>query len=174
MKYGIFLLLLGTLFLSCQNNTADDGFEQCKYGKPEAIFDPEMEEVTSHRFRIKQKEGIEKVRFQSGMELTIYQSGCDYIKQEYQFATSPPPDSIDTGKPEYWISRTIESFQELGNLGTQFFSYGSWAQSIAEKAAEFKLAEYLEVQQGFYVKIDRIEGGDENILLVTLSENPGQ
>ncbi len=174
MKYGIYFCLLGLLFFSCQNDTSSGDFDKCKYGQPEAIFDDELEEVEYHRFRLKKKEGVEKVRFHSGLELTIYQSGCDYIKQEYQFELPAIPDSIDTQEPVYWIGRTISSFQELGSLGPEFFSYASWAQTIAEQAAEFKLAEFLEVQPGFFVKVDRIEGEKENILLVTLSENPEQ
>ncbi len=172
MKNCIYLLVLGTLFFSCQNNTEQGNFENCRYGRPEAIFNEEMDEVIKHQFRIKQKEGIEHVSFADGMELTIFQSGCDYIKQQFQFEIAADKDTIDTKNTEYWIAQSINSFQKLGSLGPQFFSYSSWAQAIAERAADFKLAEFLEVQPGFFVKIDRIESADTNTLLVTLSEEP--
>lgn len=172
MKNYIYIIVCGLLFFSCQNNDSKDGFENCRYGQPEAIFNKEMGEVAKHQFRIKQKEGIENVRFVDGKELTIFQSGCDYIKQQYQFEIAIPSDTIDTAKSEYWIAQSINAFQELGSLGPQFFSYSSWAQAMAERAAEFKLAEFLEVQPGFFVKIDGIESTDSHTLLVTLSEEP--
>jgi len=172
MKNYICLLALGFLLFSCQDKPGDDAFEDCKYGKPEAIFSAELEEVKKHRFRMKKKEGIETISFHDGMELVIYQSGCDHIQQQYQFELPPAGDTIDTQQAEYWIAQTITAFQSLGDLGPEFFSYSSWAQAIAEKAAEFKLAEFLEVQPGFFVKIDRIESSDKATLIVTLSEAP--
>jgi len=170
MKNYICLIVCGILLFSCQNNNEKDEFENCRYGEPKAIFDTEMEEVKSHQFRIKQKEGVENVSFTDGTELTIFQSGCDYIKQQFQFEMAVTNDSTDTSLPEYWIAATINVFQKLGSMGPDFFSYSSWAQAIAERAADFKLAEFLEVQPGFFVKIDRIESSDSHTLLVTLSE----
>ncbi len=172
MKYAFFCLIFGFLVLSCQNPSQENAFANCKYGKPEAIFSSEQEEVKKHQFTIKKQEGVENVSFESGLELIIYQSGCDYIKQQYQFEISQINDTLDSSSQEYWIIKTIESFQKLGDLGPEFFSYSSWAQAIAERAGEFKLAEFLEVQPGFYVKIDRIESSNKNLLLVTLSEEP--
>jgi hypothetical protein len=172
MKNCIYLIVLGILFFSCQNNDTKGYFENCLYGQPEAIFNKEMEEVAKHEFKIKQKEGIENVQFTDGLELTIFQSGCDYIRQQFQFEMAAPSDTIDTNTTEYWVAQAINSFQKLGELGPQFFSYSSWAQAIAERAADFKLAEFLEVQPGFFVKIDRIESLDTHTLLITLSEEP--
>lgn len=172
MKNCIYLIVLGVLFFSCQNNDGKEYFENCLYGQPEPIFNKGMEEIATHQFRIRQKEGIENVRFTDGMELTIFQSGCDYIKQQFQFEMAAPADTINTSTTEYWIAQSINAFQKLGSLGPQFFSYSSWAQAIAERAADFKLAEFLEVQPGFFVKIDRIESTDTHTLLITLSEEP--
>ena len=171
MKPYIYLFSLFFLLFSCQNTQSGDKFADCKYGEPKAIFDENLDFVNQHNFKIKALEGIEEVTFSNGRQLTIYQSGCNEIKQDFEFILEAQPDSNLTN-PYFWIGKTIEEFQSLGAFGQDYFSYSTWAQVIAENADKIKIAEFQEVQPGFYVKIDRINGPDESTLMVTLSESP--
>jgi len=170
MKYGPFLVSLMIFLLYCSSDrNTDAGFENCRYAKPEAIFSESLAEVEEHSFKIRKKEGIEQLRFKSGKELTIIQSGCDSIRQEFQFNL---PGSFPKGDAEYWVAKAVEEFQQLGAMGPQYMMFSSWAQAIAAQAEHIQLTESNEIQPGFFVRIDRVlSQGDAN-LLVTLSETP--
>ncbi len=163
MKISIYFSILLILFFSCQKE------EKCKYGEPQAIFTDSLTEFHKHRFILRNKVGIESVSFKDGVEMTIYQSGCDYVKQDFEFEMSSPPDSISN---EYWIQLAVDRFRTLGQIDSAYYAFSSWAQAIDSKATEMKLAEVTEVQPGFYAKIDAIRGKQKSTLLVTLSERP--
>ncbi len=168
MKHGFFwggLLLL----LSCQNQSADAYFADCRYGKPEAIFSEELDGVVEHSFRLKPREGIEELRFESGKRLTIVQAGCDSIRQDFQFYL---PGSLPKADAEYWVGKAVEEFQQLGSIGPRYMMFSSWAQAIAARAETIQLTESTEIQPGFFVRIDRVVSQDHAMLMVTLSETP--
>lgn len=168
MKHGLFwggLLLL----LSCQNESADAYFADCRYGKPEPIFSEELESVVEHSFRLRPREGVEQLRFESGKTLTIVQSGCDSIRQDFEFFL---PGAFPKADAEYWVGRAVEEFQQLGGIGPRYMMFSSWAQAIAARAEAIQLTESMEIQPGFFVRIDRVVSQDHAILMVTLSETP--
>lgn len=163
MKFYIYLLLLiGTLF-SCQKK------EECKYATPNAIFSDNIEALKRHKFRIRNQVGIESLSFKDGTDLTIYQSGCDYIKQDYEFELDTPLDSTFQND---WIGLAVNQFEILGRLDSQYYSFAFWAQAIEQNAPEMKLSQFKELQPGFYAKVDAIKGKNRSTLLVTLSEKP--
>ena len=85
MKYFLQVILLTLGLIGCQSNSGKDPFENCKYGKPKPIFPAESPMVNQHSFEIKGMEGIEEVSFSNGLSVTLVQTGCDYIQQEFQF-----------------------------------------------------------------------------------------
>lgn len=169
--YMEYRLLLGLLLAlcACENDKADTYFANCRYGEPEAIFNASLPGVIEHDFRLKTKEGVERLRFDSGKELTIVQAGCDSIRQDFQFYL---PGSFPKADSGYWVEKAVEEFQQLGRLGNEYMMFSSWAQAIAAAGASLQLTESIEIQPGFYVRIDRVVSQDHANLLVTLSETP--
>lgn len=165
----VVVMMLLLLLSACGEDNTDAYFENCKYGKPKAIFSSDTPGVESHSFRLKSKEGIEKIIFESGKELTIIQTGCDSIRQNFQFRL---PGSYEKDGSLKWVEITVEQFEYLAGLGPEYMVFSSWAQSIAARAQTIRLAESTEIQPGFFVRIDRIISRNHADLLVTLSESP--
>jgi len=166
---SVVVTILVFLFSACGEDNTDAYFENCKYGKPKAIFSSDTPRVESHSFRIKNREGIEEIEFESGKSLTIIQTGCDSIRQVFQFRL---PGSYEKGSALKWVELTVEQFEFLASLGPEYMVFSSWAQSIAARAEFIKLAGSTEIQPGFFVGIDRVISRDHVDLLVTLSESP--
>ncbi|MDX1666637.1 MAG: hypothetical protein R3350_05395 [Saprospiraceae bacterium] len=163
---GAFLTLFA---LACAFDGEGNSFSDCKYDRPQPIFESDLPTVVEHQFDIRRMKGIEEVEFSGHPDLTIIQSGCDHIRQEFQFELDSLPQNTEAA---FWIDLAQEQFHRLGNLSPDYLVFLSWAQEIKEKAYQIKLAESIELQPGFYVRIDKIISRNSAILLVVLSENP--
>ena len=168
IKYLFFLLIF---FISgcSQSEKEAEPFADCKYGQPFAIFKPDLPQVNHHQFTISNSESTEITRFNDGLELTLIQTGCDTRKQEFQFKLS---GSYQEQKPEFWVEATLDFLQKLGRLGPDYQVFNAWAEALALQSESIRLAQPLEVQPGFYVRIDKILSQDHAILLLILSEKP--
>lgn len=170
MRFKILMLVFITsLTFACRR--ADNSGEQtnCKYGAPEAIFQENQTGIASHRFKVVNNEGVEEIQFTNGVDLTLVQSGCDHIRQEFRFTL---PGSPESDEPAYWIAQSIILLRMMGSFGPDYQVFSAWAQLIEAHAEEIKLTESLELQQGFYVRIDRILSANSATLVLTLSNVP--
>ena len=158
----LFPFFLLFLLFSCNNSDS----EKCKYGTPTPVFSKEISSVVEHSFEAKAQESTEQTTFESGMQLQLKQSGCNDIKQEFQFTIERPGE----GEPN-WFLLVADQFIYLSSLSEQTVSMGMWASVISSNASLFKLGLPIEVEKGFFVKIDKIDSGKNAILLVELSEN---
>lgn len=166
-----FLIFIILLTISCrQGNTNADTAQKCKYGAPKAIFFDETPGISNHSFSINQNEGTEKLRLDMGVDLTIIQSGCNNIRQEFQFLI--PGKDFQAKEPAFWVVFATELLATLGRLGPDYAGFSAYAQAIESVASEIKLAETFELQQGFYVSIDRILGTENATLVLTFSNQP--
>jgi len=152
------------LFLFSCNNAAD---KKCKYGTPTPVFSKEISAVLDHSFEAKDQVSTEQATFENGMHLQLQQSGCNDIKQVFQFTIERPGE----GEPN-WFLLVADQFLYLSGISDQTVSLGMWASVISSNASLFKFGLPIEVEKGFFVKIDKIDSGKNAILLVELSENP--
>lgn len=169
IKINIIYILsfLSLLFFSCENSSSEkDNFKDCKYGQPTAIFSTDLPEVKKHQFKVKGKEGIELVSFANEMDLELIQSGCQKSTQDFNFSI---PGKFE-GDATYWVNEAIKQFQYLGNLGEKFAVLSFWGQAIEAKKKHFNLGQQVEVQPGFYVKINKVVSSDFVIITVKLFE----
>lgn len=171
MKINRFLIIFFFLILGCKNVGSEGrSFDDCPNPVPVAVFSDTLSAVTSHQFHLKATEGIEEVAFKNGMQLTLIQSGCEAIRQEFQFRL--PGDDFPDDTITYWIEETMNQLRFLANLGPQYLSLNAWTQVIEEQKEQIQLGEPVEIQIGFFVEIDRIISADHAILLLILSERP--
>lgn len=161
----ICLLIFGS---GCGNSAEKDPFANCKYGQPKPIFSAEVAGIQQHNFELDDLVGIESISFPDSTSLKIFQSGCDQVKQEFQYEFSK---SLVVEEPDFWTKKAIELFFRLGQLGPEFAVYHSWAEAIFQTKDQFRVGEAQEVQPGFYVRIDKVIGSNNAILMLTLSEN---
>lgn len=154
------LIFVGVCLWGCK-----DEAQKCAYPPPVAIFSDSMSFVSSHAFKLEKRNASESVAFENGLQLELDQSGCDHIKQTFQFTTEKPGE----GDPN-WFFLTAQQFEYVSRLSPKFMSLSSWAELINMNASQFRLSEPLEIENGFFVKIDKIDSGKNVILTAELSE----
>jgi hypothetical protein len=166
----VLFIFIAMITSACGQSTSDHAENQdCKYGTPEALFGAEQPGVSAHSFTAKATEATERVTFSNGIRLTLLQSGCNHIRQEFRFELSEVPE--DAGQ-QFWIMRTVELLRMLSSAGPNYAAFATWADEIEQRRENIKLAESFAIQQGFYVRIDRIRSGDNATLVLTLSDQP--
>lgn len=168
MKIIIWKIFLLATLVACSTEKNKDAFTDCKYGRPEAIFNPEHPAIQKHNFSIKERESQEEILFKNGQALTIIQNGCNSIQQDFQFKLS---GAFQDKNQEFWLNESIKQFKFLSSLGPDYAAYELWAQAILQKAEQMKLAQQTPLEAGFQFKFDRIISDDHAILMLTLSKS---
>jgi len=156
-----FFFLIVLIFSSCNSDE-----KKCKYSTPTAVFSKDISAVTDHSFQSEGQNATEVATFENGLQLELEQSGCDAIKQVFQFTIERPGE----GEPN-WFLIVADQFNYLSSLSEQTMSLGMWASVISSNASLFRLGQPIEVEKGFFVKIDKIDSGKNAILHVELSED---
>ena len=173
IKQPLLLLAMALLALSgCKEDTAPasaDPFADCRYGAPKPIFNEGISSVVQHDFRLEEDRAVEALSFDDGLQLSILQTGCDYIHQEFRFELM---DHYEGAPASYWMQEAVNKFYRLGQLGPAYVIYVSVADALKKKGNEIGLGQSAELQPGFYARIDKAKSRNVDILIVTLSEQP--
>lgn len=167
--YCFFACFTMAVLASCGGAPGQDAFADCRYGAPEPIFHASLPAVARHDFQLLKGQGIEQLAFKDGLELEVLQSGCEYIEQEFRFRQA---GKFQKAPPDFWIDEAARIFNRLGSLGPEYLSYYSLAQAIDEQAGRIRLGQDIELQPGFFFKMEPISAADETTLVVRLSERP--
>jgi len=165
---GLLYLLILTIS-ACQQSAKGDPFAGCTYTEPEPIFSGSLRGVTHHDFQLAAQESTENIQFDDGLKLNIKQSGCDHRKQAFQFELS---GAYTTTNSRFWVRQVVEQLEGLAALGPEFVVFEHWSEAIARVATKIKLSESTEIDEGFYVSVDRVLEKDHAILMLTLSDQP--
>ena len=168
MKYGFFVLFLSLLAAcgtSSTTNTATNAFADCKYGPPKAIFSDKIPLVSAHSFEVGAKATVETVVFDRDIQLELTQSGCEKPKQVFQFTI--PGDS--TGySPEDWVEMALNQFKFLGSLHEPLQALYVWGNDLSKQKETIKLGQPVPLEQGRFVKIDKVADSQKGILMIEL------
>ena len=166
LKYLAFALFGCLLILACgSEKKSNEPFGDCQYGAPKAVFKPEIPKLSKHSFQLNKNAAIEKVQFDNGIALELIQSGCEKPKQEFQFTI---PASTNNFKDGDWINMGIDMFAYMGRLAPELQPFLMWQGALSDRMDQLKLGLPHELEQGFFVKLDKVAGGDSGLLLVTL------
>lgn len=157
-----FYLLIILLLAACGEETQK---KECRFGKPQAIFQSAFENVEKTTFSLKGREGVENVIFKNGVSLALIQSGCNELRQEFSFRL-PMTNSEANG--EFWIIQGEQLMRFLGNTDASLVQFSEWANAIKQVSGQLKLGEALEIQTGYFVTVDKIEFPEETIVKVIL------
>ncbi len=166
---NVFVLTLGLLLLACGSETATSENnkntkpENCKYGSPTPIFSSGLAKVNEHFFSVDGQKGVEKVKFENGVDLELLQGGCNELVQSYQFSFGQEVD----GDNKFWITQAIEQFRYLSTLSENHISFKLWADAIENASAMISIGEAFEPEPNTFIKIDKIPSGEKTILIVT-------
>ncbi|MEZ5044438.1 MAG: hypothetical protein R2828_31380 [Saprospiraceae bacterium] len=168
-RLALFFISLMLLTLGCSSDSTDDLFIDCAYSAPEKIFSEDLPSVSLHHFQMGNMQAEETLQFENGSKLKLIQSGCDYLKQAFEFSS---PMLERQKSATYWVEESLNLLKMISQLGPEFITYNSWASAIHQKTAEFELDKFLELQEGYYVKINHRNQKGDAILMLTLSEKP--
>ena len=172
IKQNLILICISLVCFACETKTEKQGFswDKCKFGKPEPIFgEPNLPGIKSKTFAITQQEGLEVVNFSDSLqtELSIRQSGCDELSQEFTFTYK----GKNYGKwdDESWKKQAVMEFVKLSNLSPRLFVYSKWASAIYEQRDSINIGENRDLAQGHFLKINKLAQADQGQLIITLS-----
>ena len=163
------LLLLLVLTWACSSDNSDDLFIDCRYSAPESIFSNNLPHVAQHSFFLDRMVGEESLDFTDGSSLRLRQSGCDYLKQEFEFSS---PNFNRQKSIAFWFEESIELLHRLSEMGPEFISYRQWAKAMEGKVRSFELDKTVMLADGYYARVSRQNSRGAAILLLTLSEKP--
>jgi len=163
------LLFLLVLSWACSSDNSDDLFIDCRYSAPESIFTNALSGVEQHEFFLDKMIGEESLIFSDGSRLRLRQSGCDYLKQEFEYVS---PEFDRQKSIAFWFEESIALLQRISELGPEYISYRQWAKAMEEKARSFEMDKNVKLGDGYYAKVSRQNARGAAILLLTLSEKP--
>jgi len=158
-----FLIFFSLLLLSACGGSSP----KCSYGSPTAIFSKDLEKVSTHHFTVNGQDASETIEFNNGLFLEILQGGCNSVRQEFRFLV---PGKSQEDADAYWVAMAINLFHLLGDVSEKYLVYHQYAKALEEKGNNVKLGEPFELGEGFGMKVDRIAGNDQNILIVEMSQ----
>jgi len=159
--FSLFLIACG----GATKSKSNEPFGDCQYGAPKAIFNPQISKVNSHTFQLNPQSAIEKVKFDGGVALELIQSGCEKPKQEFQFTI---PSNTQEFTDEDWLTMGIDLLAFMGSLAPELQPFLLWQGALKDKVSQLKIGLPHELEQGFFVKMDKVAGADTGMLLMTL------
>lgn len=166
MKLKLTCLFIFVIFLCWQ--CTNDSKPTCKYGNPEPIFSTEFEKVSGHKFEMKGQEAYENVLFHNGLKLEIIQSGCDNINQAFHFLL---PGDFSKESPDFWKEVAIQNFGFLSTVSDKHMSLHHLSNSIRNSYHKIKLGQTVRLEEGYFLKIDKVLSPDTGVLILELSSS---
>ena len=166
LKSLYLIAIMGSFCLACgSEKKSTKPFGDCQYGAPKPVFKAEIPKITKHGFQLNKNAAVENVKFDNGVALELIQSGCEKPKQEFQFTIPAPTNKFRDGE---WIKMSIDMFSYMGNLAPELQPFLMWQGALKDRIDQLKLGLPHELEQGFFVKLDKVAGGESGLLLVTL------
>ncbi len=164
MKLRLNFLSICLILLSWQ--CSNDSKPTCKFGHPEPIFSKDFKKVSGHKFELKGQEAYENVLFQNGLKLEIIQSGCEQINQAFHFLL---PGDFSKESPDFWKEVAIQNFGYLSTVSDKHMSLHHLSNSIRDSYHDIKLGQTIKLQEGYFLKIDKVLSPETGILILELS-----
>ena len=155
-------ILIGIIVLSA--GCADK--PKCKF-KPEPIFAKELPHVVQYNFEKEGSQSLESVMLDRGILLEVGQEVCGDTRQEFRFTVkgdfAAQPDS-------FWMKEAARQFVFLSSLSPKQAGLKDWGDIIELRRTDMHLGQEREVQQGVFIRIDRVLNPDEATLAVVFSQ----
>ena len=169
--FKIAFFMLTVLVFACKNTETKKGFawEDCKFGKPEPIFgENNLPGIKTKTFAITKAEGLEVVNFSDSLktELSIRQSGCDELQQEFTFTYTGR--GFADWSDEQWKKQAAMEFIKFSRMSTRLYPYNNWAQAVFEQHDSIRIGEIRELAPGHSLKINKLSQSEQGQMIVTL------
>ena len=141
--------------------------EKCKFN-PEPIFKPEWSKVSNYSFVKNGSKATEKVTFPNGVNLELFQTICNNTQQEYHFHLLP---GDYTNKPDdFWVAEAANQFFNMAGVGKEVEGIAGWGLTIQNEPSRFILGEKIGIENGIFIKIDKLVGISDAQVVITISQ----
>jgi hypothetical protein len=144
----------------------EDYFANCKYNSPIPVFSTNINGVSTHSFELQARQAVEKVVFDVGLVLTIYQRGCNEIEQYFEFTVS---GKFETTPDEQWVRQAGQYFYYIGGLDEQYLPLYEWGELMMQYAPSAKLGNDFEPYPEFFIQVTTKVFNDHTLLIVRLA-----
>ncbi len=137
----------------------------CKY-KPSAIFQEGLPHMQDYSYETQGQESREAFMTDRGVFVEIFQEVCETTRQEYRF-TAPGeqflqlPDSV-------WMKEASRELVFLSSFSPQQAPLKAWADLIEATRPQMRMGEEIEVNPGFFVRVNKVASPDKGTLVVEL------
>lgn len=157
----LYFIIFIFLFTACGEE------KKCQY-KANPVFKSEWEKVSNYSFdRTGKTTATEKVSFQNGVRLELYQTICNNTQQEYHFFL---PGNYSKRPDTFWIELAASQFFYMAEVGKEVQGVAAWGIQIQNDPTMYKLGEKTEIENGISIKIDRLVGNLEAEIIITIAQ----
>lgn len=153
------------VFVCALSLLACDGKKICKY-KPSPIFEDGLPHLSEYSFEMDGQQSREAFMTDRGVFVEIFQEVCETTRQEYRFTA--PGDSFLQLADSVWLKEASRELVFLSSFSPKQAPLRSWADLIEATRPELRLGEEKEVNQGFFVRVNKVASPDKGILVVEL------
>lgn len=154
------IILLILIFTSCQEE------KKCKY-KISPIFTSTTSKITNHSFDHKGTKATEKATFPNGVRLELFQTICNASQQEYHFFIK---GDFRNQTEDFWINQAAQQFFNMAQSAKEVEGVSAYGVLIQNDPKNFPIGEKVGIQDGIFVKIDKLVGIDESQVIITISQ----
>ncbi|NBC06737.1 MAG: hypothetical protein GVY26_06040 [Bacteroidetes bacterium] len=160
------LLLLG--FGACAPDAPPGGTPaDCRYQAPEPVFGEKLTGVSGHHFEREGMSATETFVLDQQLEVVLYQSGCDYIQQEFIFTWAGGPRG---NSARFWVREAADQFERLAHLGAAYVSFKALSDALRQHEASIQLEKAFELQAGLAITISPLSYRSPKQLRVVLRQ----
>lgn len=163
-KYFIISLFICLFLLSCKSSNDSS---KCLTGEPRAIFDKNMQIVSSHNFTKNGQQSSEQIGMKNGVNLEIFQQGCDTLFQSFRFHY---PNKIAQDSFKVSIDSAINQFKYLSYSEEQLKPFSLWSNALTQVKDQLIQGEYSNLGNGVSLKIDKIEQADGSNIIIDVRQ----
>jgi len=165
---GLISILCLLYCAGCAEDPANGpGFEQCRYAAPEPVFHEGLPGLSRHEFELLGKRAEEKFWVDRELKVALEQSGCDYIRQVFQFEWQ---GGARGNSSVYWSRTAADKFRRLAQFGAPYLSFKAISDAIRSKERQIQTGESVELQPGIQMTLNPQSAGQKQALKVVLQQ----
>ncbi len=118
----LIISFLSLVFFSCKEETPTSN-NDCPYGEPRPILIENAAGVSNYKFEVNGQNSVETAMIEDTFMLTnkilfsLFQSGCENIKQEYRFEL--PPADYSMMVDSFFVQRAAEGLKVVAERNPQ-------------------------------------------------------
>ncbi len=163
MKSLFTILFSVCLIYACGDSTGANT-TGCAMGVPKAMFSPKLQGFANHSFRVTQNNSTEEFSYKDN-PVVVFQTGCDYIEQEFQFTFNEKTDTDEAG-----MVKLANILLDWSRLGKNYVSFKPWADQIRAVSTEMQMGTSFNPSPDIEILVNKINTATGEILTIAFKQ----